>query len=338
MRAQYEFAVGLGLTIEGDGATLRQFDREYGAASALSRIDAGVEVDFTGDTSGPSGATRVGGYKTMRWRTTLSAPADAVLGARIQVAGRPRGFARTLVQGYFIEPLLSVAAARRDSVLLPAAAFRDGAGAIVVLGRSGSGKTSLSMHALALGWPVFGDDQVIIDSAGGCRSFARRLRLYPDLRERVPVAYAKLPRSTRVQLGVRRFVRAVSRGAIAPSLAVPISIFGQSSQPDPAPITRVTLLERAFVPGDLRTEPATVAEAVTCALELLREQREHLLLAGGEAWREALVDAERQEEQLLEGAFGGASIRRIVVPSPLAGDAIGHVAQAVGLFTQPARQ
>jgi hypothetical protein len=241
------------------------------------------------------------------------------------------------VQGYFIEPLLSVAAARRDSVLLPAAAFRDGAGAIVVLGRSGSGKTSLSMHALALGWPVFGDDQVIIDSAGGCRSFARRLRLYPDLRERVPVAYAKLPRSTRVQLGVRRFVRAVSRGAIAPSLAVPISIFGQSSQPDPAPITRVTLLERAFVPGDLRTEPATVAEAVTCALELLREQREHLLLAGGEAWREALVDAERQEEQLLEGAFGGASIRRIVVPSPLAGDAIGHVAQAVGLFAQPAR-
>jgi hypothetical protein len=337
MRGQYQFAPGLGLAIGGDRSTVAQFNREYGAAATRPQAETRVEVDFVGDSLDPGGVAVAGGYKTMRWQTRLTAPDAPVLGARIEIAGRPRGFARTLVQGYFVEPLLSIAATRVDAVLLPAAAFRDATGTIVVLGRSGSGKTSLSMHALALGIRVVGDDQVVIDSAGACGPFPRRLRLYPDLRERVPVAYAMLPRPIRLQLGVRRLVRLLSRGAIAPSLAVPISIFGQDGQCDPAPITRVVILERSSVPGGLRTEPAAVAEAVAYALGLLREQREHLALAGGDAWHDALTEAGRREERQLDAAFQGASIERITVPSPLVGEAIGHVAEAAGLVGLPAR-
>jgi hypothetical protein len=337
MRARYQFALGLALAIEGDRPTVTQFNREYGEAAARPHTETCVEVDFAEDSLDSRGDAVRGGYKTMRWQTRLTAPDAPVLGARIEIAGRPRGFARTLVQGYFVEPLLSIAATRVDSVLLPAAAFRDATGTIVVLGRSGSGKTSLSMHALALGIRVVGDDQVVIDSTGACGPFPRRLRLYPDLRERVPVAYARLPRRIQVQLAVRRLIRLLSRGAVAPPLAVPMSIFGQDGQFDPGPITRVVILERALHPGELRKEPATVAEAVAYALGLLHEQREHLALAGGDAWRAALAETERREESRLEAAFRDISIERITVPSPLVGEAIGHVAEAAGLVGRPAR-
>jgi hypothetical protein len=191
------------------------------------------------------------------------------------------------------------------------------------------------MHALALGAPVFGDDQVLIDPEGACLAFPRRMRLYSDLRVRVPLAYERLPRQIIAELAARRLLRILSHGAIAPSLAVPISILGQKIRPDPAPIRRVAILERAFAPGELRTEPATVSDAVSHALRLLRGQRERLSFAGGDAWRDALVGVESSEERLLTAAFGGASVERIVVPSPLAGNAMAHVGEAVCLIPQP---
>ncbi len=333
MRAHYEFALGLRLAVDGDGATLRHFNREYGLMAAHGSAPTTVEVAFRGHDPDQRGEAVAGGYKSMRWRTEFTAPDAAVLGGCIELAGWPRSFARTLVQGYFVEPLISVAAARLGSVLLPAAAFRDQAGAIVVLGGSGSGKTSLSMHALALGVPVLGDDQVLIEADGTCRAFPRRLRLYTDLRERAPLAYRRLPLRVRLQLGSRRLVRTLSRGAIAPALAVSASVFGQASAPDPAPVRRIVLLERASGPGSLRTEPATAEEAVRLALELLRGQREHVVLAAGNSWRDGLRAVEAGEERLLTVAFGGVSVRRIIVPSPLEGSAMTSLGLAVGLET-----
>jgi hypothetical protein len=331
MRAAYEFAPGLGLAIaiEADAATVRAFDREYGPATAVDPAQIAVEAIFGGPRSGRSGKSIPGGHKSMRWWTELTAPDAIPLGVRVELAGRPRAFARTLVQGYFIEPLISVAAARAGAVLLPAAAFLDQAGAIVVLGRSGAGKTSLSMHALALGAQVLGDDQVLIDPDGGCRAFPRRLRIYPDLRERDPLAYRRLPRHMTAQLGARRLVRILSRGAIAPPLSVPLSIFGQSSPLNPAPIRRVVILDRQVSPGDLRTEPANVADAVGQALALLREQRGHIEISGSEAWREALASVGSDEERLLSSAFGSASVERITAPSPLSGTAMARLFAAV---------
>jgi hypothetical protein len=158
------------------------------------------------------------------------------------------------------------------------------------------------------------------------------MRLYSDLRERAPDAYRRLPRRVVTQLSVRRLVRKITRGVIAPSLTVDISIFGQRTRPDPAPIRRVVVLERVPGSSELRVEPATVAQAVQVALELLREQREHLVRDGGDTWRRALPDVERKEERLLEAAFAGASVERLTMPSPLTGDAMARIGHAVGLI------
>jgi hypothetical protein len=335
MRAEYQFAPGLGLAIEGDAATVSHFDREYGSAATLEPTPVVVEVVFPGHGSAQSGGSVPGGHKSMRWRAELTAPDATVLGVRIEISGWPRAFARTLVQGYFVEPLLSVAAVRAGALLLPAAAFLNESGATVIMGRSGSGKTSLSMYALALGSAVLGDDQVLIDPEGACRTFPRRLRVYSDLGERVPLALHRMPRHIVAQLRVRKLVRILSRGAIAPPLPVPISIFGQRSPLHPAPIRRVVILERPVAKGGLRTETATVADAMSHAMRLLREQREHLSFVGGDSWREALIRLELKEEGLLMAAFESASIERVTAPSPLSGGSIAGFGAAIGLAAQP---
>jgi hypothetical protein len=338
MRGVYQLAPGieLGLAVTGDAATVEAFDREYGIATSLDPTTVAVEAVFGGKGSVRSGKSIPGGHKSMRWWTELTAPNAGVLGVRVELAGRPLAFARTLVQGYFVEPLISVAAARAGAVLLPAAAFLDEGGAIVVLGRSGAGKTSLSMHALALGAPVLGDDQVLIDPDGKCRAFPRRLRVYPDLRERDPFAYRRLPRGMIAQLGARRLVRFLSRGAIAPPLSVPLSVFGQGSRFPPAPIRRVVILDRQLSPCELRGESATVGDAVDQAVATLREQREHIAHSGGDSWRRALMSLERNEERLLSAAFRNTSVERITTPSPIAGAEMARLYAAVcGGRSQP---
>ncbi|HEX7497132.1 MAG TPA: hypothetical protein VF344_01510 [Candidatus Limnocylindrales bacterium] len=329
MRAVYRLAPGLRLAIEGDAATLEAFSREYGVTDALDPTPVAVEAIFGGSGSDRFGKPIAGGYKSMRWWTSLTAPDAKVLGVRVELAGRPRAFARTLVQGYFVEPLISIAAARAGAALLPAAGFLDEAGAIVVLGRSGAGKTSLAMHALSLGALVLGDDQVLIDPDGKCRAFPRRLRVYSDLRERDPVAYQRLPRRMAAQLRVRRLVRILSRGAIAPPLSVPLSVFGQRNPLNPAPIRRVVLLDRQVSAGDLRAEPATAADAIGQAVAVLREQREHIAVSGGDPWRAALMAVESEEERLIAAAFRDASVQRITVPSPLSGAGMARLYAAV---------
>jgi hypothetical protein len=333
MRAQYEFleGLGLGLQIEGDAATVNYFNREYGPAATREPASIAIEVivDGAGRLGWPIESS--GGHKSMHWRTSLSAPEAAVLGLRVELSGWPRGFARTLVQGFFIEPLISVAAAHADAVLLPAAAFRYETGALVILGRSGSGKTSLSMHALALGVSLFGDDQVLIDPSGSCRAFPRRMRLYSDLGRRAPMAFRRLPRHVVAQLRARGLLRTVSRGVIAPSLAVPVSVFGERNPVSPALVRRVVILERPDCPGEVRIEPSTAADAVNEALRLLRDQRRQLAVAGGDVWRRALTAVENDEERLLGAAFANASVERITAPSPLSGDSMARLAAAVGI-------
>ena len=366
MKRCYQPSAGFAIEIDGDAATIAHFDHEYAAwgdaggsattagevvaatattaanitrATAAAELpamacaasdQASVRVFFVDDArSMPPGSMRQG-YKTVRWQVDLSAQDAPVLEARISLHGRPRAFARSLVQGLLVEPLLSVAAGRAGSLLLPAAAFGDERGVVVVLGRSRSGKTSLSMHALALGTQVLGDDQVAIGADGLCRPFSRRLRVYSDLRKTVPLAWRRLPRGAAAGLTGLGLLRRASRGRVAPPLLVPRSIF-KGRAPVAGPIRRVVIMERPGSAGDLRVEPASTAEAVATAVELLREQRTWLARAGGDEWHRQLADLAMAEVRLVEGAFEHVPVVRLVAPSPLEGDAVSRIWGAVGL-------
>ncbi|HVF79946.1 MAG TPA: hypothetical protein VNA28_16760, partial [Solirubrobacteraceae bacterium] len=191
--SRYRFLPGVDLRLTGDRTTARHYAAEYAGAEVADDGSA-VALDVRFAPAAPSDGVRIeGGHKTARWTVTAPAPAGGPLRAGIELRGRPRFFGLSLVQGYFVEPLLSVAVARAGHVLLPSAAIGEEGGVLVIMGSSGTGKSSLSARALAAGRPVLGDDQILLDGAGDCRRFPRRMRFYSDLPQTAPAAFARLP-------------------------------------------------------------------------------------------------------------------------------------------------
>jgi hypothetical protein len=184
----YAFLPALRLAVCGDVAALRHFDHEYGRR-AIDDPPDGIEVSiqFVGDRRpgirplAARGSGR-GGHKSVRWEVVLSGPSERPLQAAISLLGWPRSFGLSLVQGYFVEALLSLAAPRTGHILLPAAAIDSDDGPVLILGPSGAGKTSLSARAIArccsipqVGAPHFRDACVStpISARPPLRRFAR---------------------------------------------------------------------------------------------------------------------------------------------------------------------
>lgn len=310
--AQYEFAPGLDLRIEGARSVLRHFDAEYeGVRTADDAAAAAAEVAFV--RNGVRGVS--GGHKTVRWTVELAAGDAGALRARISLRGAPASFGLSLVQGYVVEPLVSLAAVRTGNVLLPAAALVDGAGATVLLGRSGTGKSSLSAIALARGQSILGDDQVLVAGDGTCRRFPRRLRFYSDLRETAPEAYRRLPSSARAALAARRTILSLTRGLVAPPVRVRPGELGPTAPAAPVPIVRLVLLERvAGDTGRLEVVPASLEDALEHARSVLEEQRTRLRGACGAEWRALAEATETAEAAILRSAFERAPLERVGVP------------------------
>jgi hypothetical protein len=331
MRSCYRFAPGLDMVVNGDPATCAHFDREY-VTARVPEGEASLEVSF-GRRFPPGGKRWVaGGHKTMRWRIALSDPNDETLHLWVRLGGRPRGFARSLVQSYFIEPLVSVAAARHDMVLLPAATFGGADGVTVIMGRSRSGKTTLSMQALAAGDSLIADDQVLLSPKGLCRGFPRRLRIHADLLRHSPQLAGRLPQAIRVRMRLHGLLRRLSGGAVAPPVLLSPQVFGRRPWAGSAPVRRVVLLERPLGASPGRFEPASRDQAVAFARELLREQRERLTEAGGAPWAEARDRVERQENSILAEAFDGAEFVRALAPSPLEPGTMEAFGRRLGVF------
>ncbi|HEY3020026.1 MAG TPA: hypothetical protein VGJ32_07520 [Solirubrobacteraceae bacterium] len=326
--ARYRFAPGLELALEGPAAALRHFAREYGPAA----VAPAAEPPALRATIAWGGDAADDGHKTVRWGVRLGAPDGEPLVLELALRGRPRRFALSLVQGFLLEPVLSVAAARAGHVLLPAAGLGEDGAAVVVLGRSRSGKSSAMTLALAAGRHVLGDDQVLLDAAGGCLPFPRRLRLYPDLRQTAPAAFRRLPAADRGALLARSAARTLSRGWLAPSLAVRPSAVGPRAPDGPLPVRRLVAVERA---GDLDGPVAGPLEAdvaIALALDVLDEQRARLRDAAGPAWRAALDELRDREADLLRGALDGVGLERLRMPAAWpAPRGVAHLAGALGL-------
>lgn len=303
---RYSFTPDLVLTVDGPAWVRDHFRQEYAAA----RLEDGagpptlrITVSATPTAAPPPD---VGGrYRSIAWQAVTSELDALTVEAHLVLTGRPRWFGLSLAQGWCVEPLLSVTAARAGYVLLPAAAVVTDAGALVLMGRSGAGKTSLCARALSAGRSVIGDDQVLV-GVDGCRRFPRRMRLYGDLAATAPAAHRTLSTRRRVALHARAAVRRLSKDLVSPPLPVPAEELGRTTA-GPLPVARVVLLDRADVDVHRWTDLA-VDEAVASGQALLTQQRSHL--ASADRHRSVLRHTADVEASTLAGVLRSAPARQ----------------------------
>ena len=327
---------GILVRVSGDRAASRHLAAEWGGVRGVDRTDgddgdearACLEVAFVPQLPG----ARVHRHKSASWAAAMDEVDDG-LGLRIALHGLPRWFGLSLVQGYLVEPALSLLAPRVGGVLLPAAAvIRDGR-AVILLGPSGTGKSSLCLRALAAGMAVLGDDQVLV-TATGVRRFPRRLRLYSDARRTAPAAYSRLPARYRAALRLRGAIRAATRGYVAPSAAVPAEVLDARPPLASASIATVAILERARDPDRLRLAASDLPTALRSAASVLAAQRRRLLATVGGGWEARVTETEKAERGLLESVMATAEIVSISVPEvppQHSAQVLGELAAALGL-------
>lgn len=313
LERRYAFARRLELSVVGPRAAIRHYDAEYGRPLPDKPIEPDVEVVFGARPPTASSAVLRGGHKSVCWRVSLGEPGN-VLRAHIQLTGAPSAFGHSLVQGYFVEPMISLAAVRHGCVLVPAAAIREGDGAVLLMGRSGSGKSSLSARALADGREMLGDDQVLLDGSGQLWTFPRRLRFYADLRHTAPAAYRRLPVKARFGLAGRAVVRRLTKGFVAPPIRVTPAELGGGRAREPLPLSSVALISRDARVRELEIEEIDASEAAELGVELLRAQRAHLELVDDSGWRRLLDTVARRETELLHSALSGRPGSIVRVP------------------------
>jgi hypothetical protein len=336
--AVFAFAADLRLRVTGEAAAVRHARREYGPAEVpdAGRVDLEVIFRPLGDAVAPAAGAGPsigrGGHKTVAWRVDAGDPDGAPLRARIETSGWPTAFAMSLVQGYVVEPLLSIAAARREIVLIPGAGIVLDEGLVLLLGRSRAGKSTLAARALTAGRAILGDDQLFVGPGATAWPFPRSLRFYPDLARTAPGSFARLRPRTRQGLRLRAALARLSAGYVRPSLAVNGAELGQQWHPDARPIARLVLMERSENRSDLGAEEASPGDAVDWAAELLHEQRARLVDLGGTAWREAVDRTADVERELLERSFAGCRVGRLAIPSSWdAPTAVGSAARWLGI-------
>lgn len=312
----YGFGPDLVLSVRGDRRARAHFRAEY-ASAALTTDSSVPAVQATVGSHAHAGRARGrtregelrGTHKLAWWRASLPVTPEAdAMRVAVDVRG-PLGLA--LVQSYILEPLVSLAAVRAGYVLLPSAAIARDGEALLLIGRSRSGKSSLAALALAAGRRILGDDQVLIAPDQDCRPFPRRLRLYPDLARTAPAAFAALGPSARRTLAGLGRVKSVTRGFVAPPLRISASALGAGTSPLGLPIGEVVVIQRAAV-DTLSSESLGRRDLVAEACDVLRSQRSAIFsLAGVEAgFAPVLAD----EGALIARAFASASARRVLVP------------------------
>lgn len=328
-RETFAFLEDLRLEVRAeDKRTLEHFRAEYGAVRSGPTSAVDLVVTFARTSPGTLGFEA--GYRSLRWRIALEPFAEGPLRATIDLRGMPRSFGLSLLQGYVVEPLLGLLAPAAGHVLLPAAAVQTEHGALLLIGRSRSGKSSLVARTAASGTAVLGDDHVLV-GADACCSFPRRLRLYPDIAETAAAARAALPARTRLSLRALGLLRIASGGSLAPPVRVSVEALGPMLR-EPVPLARVIVLERREVPR-LSVEALSGDELVADAIAVLRDQRRALEQVDDPRWRERLDRALAEAESLLNRSFEPVDdLRRLIVPTRLpAKESVSAIAAELGI-------
>ncbi len=331
---RYQFGPGLVASIRGDRRARGHFRAEYAAAalgpdSTFPALEATIGARVLRDRDGRTTHAEElrAAHKLARWRASVPVRLD---GNTLRVAVDVRGpLGLTLVQSYIVEPLLSLAAVRAGLALLPSAAIALNGKALLLIGRSRSGKSSLAARALAAGLRILGDDQVLINASHDCLPFPRRLRVYPDLMRTAPTAFAALRPSARGALAALGRVNALTRGFVAPPLRVKASTLGAGAAPTPLPIGEIVVIRRAPV-DELRIEHLDHRELAAETEDALCGQRSEIFSLPG--LQAATANLLAQERSIIASALAAAPARRVLVPASWqAEQAVGRLAQELGL-------
>jgi len=325
--------LGIHLEVDGDHWAARHFAAEYGGIPASTAAEGDVaqlQVRFVSTLDDADLRDR---HKTVSWSARIDWPELQRMVLTIALRGRPRWFGLSLVQGYLVEPALSLLAPGIGRVLLPAGAVVVDGSALVLVGGSGAGKSSLALRALAAGLPVLGDDQVVVAADGTCTRFPRRLRIYDDSARTAPAAIAGLPASYRRGLQVRRLLRRLSFGFVAPSLAIPPAAVAGSVPASRAPLGRIVLLKRAPAAETAASRPVELATVLERCGEVLADQRRRLVArSAGLAARLDLDAVVLREREILTGAFRDIPATEVTSPGAHGAAAgVAAVAKEIGL-------
>jgi hypothetical protein len=332
---RYRFGHGLVVSIQGDRRARAHFRSEYASAAVATdssvpalEVNIGARVHHRGHSRRVTHESELhGAHKLARWRASMAIGRDLDhLGVAVDVRG-PLGL--TLVQGYVVEPLVSLAAVHAGSVLLPSAAIERDGKALLLIGHSRSGKSSLAARALAAGLRILGDDQVLIDASHDCHPFPRRLRVYPDLAWTAPAAFAALRPFARGVLGALSGLKSLTRGFVAPPLRISASALGAGISPTCLPIGEIVVIRRA--PVDVLTiEPLDHDELGADAEDVLRSQRSQIFSLA--ALRAASATVLARERAIIGAALATVPAQRVLVPASWPADqAIGRLAQELRL-------
>ncbi len=176
-------------------------------------------------------------------------------------------------------------------------------GAVLVSGPGGSGKSTLTAGLALRGWPVFGDDVVLLDDTGEVAPFKRLLKVVDPAPSILGLPPPASP------------LRAVLPGV---GLYHPAEL--GSTWADPAPVTAVVFPRRARVPVEASLVPVSGARAIQALL-----------------YQTLLVPAPGSREfELLAGALEGA--RFFELPFSRSPEALTVLEAELGLATPRGRR
>jgi hypothetical protein len=150
-----------------------------------------------------------GRHKILRWRVAVAGVDEATTRVAFEGSGQ---MVISFLQTFYVEPLLRLKFARRGHALVHAACVAKDGRSVLFPAGSAVGKSTLTLQHAAAGYPVQGDNYVIVTPDGRTLAFPRRMRIYSDLRSTAPKVFRMLPAVERRRLRVAAMIKRLSVG------------------------------------------------------------------------------------------------------------------------------
>jgi hypothetical protein len=212
----FVFPSGVTLRIQSSQReVLAHFREEYRHGAAEADGPADVEVyagkEAIAASSDPYLLERGfgGRHKILRWRVGIAGIDESTTRIAFEGGGQ---MVISFLQTFYAEPLLRLKFASRGYALVHAACVARDGGSVLFPAGSAVGKSTLTLQHAAEGYPVQGDNYVILAPDGRTLAFPRRMRIYSDLKRTAPQVFGKLPAAEQRRLRAAGIIKRLSAG------------------------------------------------------------------------------------------------------------------------------